>query len=393
MNQLLGKILFSRQTTGQIWFAGLGLLLGVWLLLVSLQVYLKISELLAQRQKDPNYLIISKKVNLSNTLLFAKSGFSPSEIADLQNQPFIEKLGAFTANQYEVTAFAKQAGFYSEAFFESVPDDFLDAQPSDWNWNEKSEYIPLILSQDMLDLYNFGFSMGKGGNLPQISKSTVSLLPISVRLRGARDELTFQARIVGFSDRIPTILVPPAFMSWANQQIGEGKTPNPSRLIIKVKNTADQAMIDFFARKNYQINQERLNASRVGAIAQNVMSAIGFLGLFFIGLSFVVFFLNFRVILAEAKEEVRLLLQLGYTWAMLAKTLLTYFLIFLSIIIFLASLSLYFSLDYLQKFLLAQGLAITDGVAPPVIWAGLAFVAFTLIFNGLALVRLLGKYN
>ncbi|MCU0447402.1 MAG: hypothetical protein MUE85_21100 [Microscillaceae bacterium] len=393
MYPLLRKILFSRQAQGQLWFAGIGLLLGLLLLLVSLQVYLKISELLTQRQKDPNYLIISKKVSLSNTLFFAKSGFSSGEIADLQAQPFIEKVGSFTANQYEVTAFAKQAGFYSEAFFESVPDEFLDARPEEWTWNEKSEYIPLILSQDMLDLYNFGFSMGKGGNLPQISRSTAALLPISVRLRGVRDELSFQARIVGFSERIPTILVPPAFMEWANQNIGEGKSSQPSRLIVKVKSAGDSQLAEYFARKNYQINQERLNANRLGALAQNMMSAVGILGAFFIALSLVVFFLNFRVILAESQEEVRLLLQLGYTASMLARTLIGYFLVFLAIISLLTALSLYFSLDYLYHFLRGQGLEISLGIAPPVIALGLGFVAIILIFNVLAVFRLLQKYS
>lgn len=392
MHRLLRKIFQSRQNNQQTLFAGFGLMVGLVLLLWSLQVYFQIQALLNSQDKYSEYLVLSKKVSLNNAFFLSRATFSEKEIRRLKQQAFVDDVGAFISNQYQVMAFASESlPFRTELFFESVPDKFLDVKPQDWRWNESSKFIPVVISRDMLNLYNFGYALAKG--LPQLPASAVKGFPVKARVRGPQGQRTFDARIVGFTERISSVLVPESFMTWANQNIGENQSVAPSRIIVKVNNTTDPRLAKYLDSNKYQINQDRLKASRAGAVVQIVMSVIGFVGLIFMALSFVVFSQNFRVIIAETKEEIRLLTQLGYTIQILARFLVTYFAIFIGVIVILASLLLYYAIITSQQFLRDQGLDIYSGISPSVIGIGLLFVGLILIINILSVIRLLKKYT
>jgi len=376
-NTLLRHIFSARQNPAQLAFAGIGLLLGLVLMLLSFQLYLQIKRVLKPEQANPEYLILSKKITLGNTLMMGRADFSAKEIESLRKQPFTKTLGAIVANQFEVEAFGEgNLPFYTELFFEGVADELLDVDTDDFRWKPGDSMIPIVVSQDMLNLVNFGYALSKG--LPQINKSTVGLLKIKVRIRGAKGEAIFDGKVVGFSERIPSILVPESFMLWANQNIGRGEPENPARLVIRVDNPANPAVAAYFESKDYQINQERLNASRIGGVLQVVMSVIGVVGLCFVGLAMVVFVLTFRVMLAEAKEEMKLLLQLGYTSSMIGSYLMRFFFVFVGVTALLSLALLYCLVDRLTQYFIQQGLSIQPGV-DGVVWL-LGATAIFLIF-------------
>jgi hypothetical protein len=392
MRKLLRKIFRAKQNQGQFFFAGLGFLIGLLLLLVSVQLYIQINRLLDDRNKYPEYLIISKKINFGNTLFLSKPGFTSQEMEDLKEQTFTEDIGAFVSNQFEVIAFSNQLRFYSELFFEGIDNRFIDDVPANFKWEENEEEIPVILSHDMLDLYNFGYAMGKGGGMPQLSASTAKLVSISIKVRGMKGEKTFKGKIVGFTQRIPSILVPKNFVEWANANLGFGETKNPSRLIVKVNNPSDPAVASYFKQKDYQINEDRLQASKAGGIVKVIMSVVGVVGIFFISLSFVIFMMNFRLIIAEAKEEIRLLIQLGYTTKMIAGFLVSYFLIYISVIVSITFIALYFALQYVSAFFIEKNLEISAQMEPMVIFTALLFIGLTIALNLFSIFRLLNKY-
>ncbi len=392
MHKLLSKIFQSGKNRVQFVLAGGGFLIGMLLLLISLQLYLQIQAFLYERGQYAEYIILSKKVNMRNTLFMSRATFSPKEIKQLRAQPFVDQVGVFLSNQYEVTAYARGAvPFMSELFFEAVPDSLLDVQPEEWGWEEGDDFLPVILSKDMLNLYNFGYALGKG--LPQLSPSSMGMLEIQVRVSGPGGRRNFKSRIVGFSERISSILVPRSFMLWANQNIGTGEQQNTSRLIIKVSNPQDPTLAQYLEQKNYQVNQDRLNASRAGAVIQIAMSIIGTIGLFFMILSLIIFSSNFRIILAEAKEEIRLLTQLGYTLSTLARFLIGYFSIFLALLLVLSLFGLYFGVGYLQDFMQERGFSTQTGIYPTVWVVALVFTGLTWLTNTLAVVSLIKKYT
>jgi hypothetical protein len=387
---LLTNILWGRQSKWQFAFAGLGFTLGLLILLVSLQLYLDVKRILdVKAQSSADYLILNKDISLANTFGLASSTFSEAEIDSLRQQPFVNQLGIFTASQFQATVEGNQTiRFYTQLFFESIPDAFLDQVPGNWRWNEASKQVPIIVSQDFLNLYNFGFAPSQG--LPQLSRSTVQLVPLTLTLSGPGGQQRYQARIVGFSDRIASVLVPDSFMRWANQHIGSGRSVAPSRIMIQVKDASDPAIADYLSQKNYQTNNDQLKSSQTGRLIQTVMSLIGTVGFFFIILSFIIFTSNFRVIIAEAKEEISLLLQLGYRVGVIAKHLLVYFAAFLLIVMAFVFILLQLTVSMAQGFVKDQGIALGEGVSMTVMGIGLVFVLACLALNAWS-VRLLLK--
>lgn len=390
MNKILNKIFRSRKSLGQFLFAGLGFLLGLLLLLLSVQLYIQVNKVLNPKNAYPEHLIVSKQVGLGNMLTMARASFRKKDIRKLKQQKFIEDVGEFRSNQYKVIAYAKgKIPFYSELFFESVPDRMLGEIPKGWGWQEGQKLIPVIISKNFLDLYNFGYALGNG--LPQISKSTIGLLTVSIKIEGPQGKASFRGKVVGFSERIPSMIVPESFMLWANKNIGRNEEVNPSRLILKVKNPADPAIAKYLEQKNIQINKDRLNASKAGGVIKIVMSVISILGAFFIALSFVIFMMSFRVVLAESKNEIKLLIQLGYTAQMIGKNLIYFFIAFVSGLAVLTFGLVYYGIHISQRFMIDSGLDVTPGIEPITILVGLVFTGLTIGINILVVMRLLNK--
>ncbi|MEO1652652.1 MAG: hypothetical protein AAFU64_03820 [Bacteroidota bacterium] len=277
MHRILRKIFQSRQTRGQFFFAGFGFLVGIFMLCMALQMYLSIQDFLQSRNKFSEYLMISKKIKLANTLTLSRPDFSPRELANLQKQEFCEQAAPFISNSFAVKAFAQGTiPLRTDLFFEAIDDQMLDIRPTEWRWSPEDDFLPIIISQDMINLYNFGYALGKG--LPQIPGSMTKSLKLKVIISGPKGRRVFESRIVGLTERIPSILVPKTFMDWANQNIGSQKSQKPSRILMKVNNPADPKLASYLKRRNYQINQDRLNSSRAGALIQTAFSVIGLLG-------------------------------------------------------------------------------------------------------------------
>ena len=102
-----------------------------------------------------------------------KDSFTQTELAELAEQPFTEALGEFTPARYSVMGGISLAGIGMRTylFFESVPDRFLDVRSDEWGFEEGSEFVPIILPRNYLNLYNFGFASTRG--LPQVSEDLV----------------------------------------------------------------------------------------------------------------------------------------------------------------------------------------------------------------------------
>lgn len=393
MQWLLTKILWGKQSKWQFLLAGGGFVAGLIILLISMQLYLDIEQVLApQKSKSGSeFLVINKEISIANTLKISSSEFTDDEIDSLQKQFFVKKLGVFTSNQFESSVKATDIiPFRTVIFFEAVPDEFLDFVPKEWaEWNEQSDFVPMMVSQDFINLYNFGFALSQG--LPQIPKESVKLVPLTLSLSGEKGQKSYHSRIVGFSDRIATVLVPEKFMRWANANIGSNQATKPSRLIIETTEASNPLLSEYLKKHNWTTNQDKLRAGQAGSVLRVIMSLIGFLGVFFISLSVVIFLMNFRLIIAEAQEEIRLLLQLGYKVKTLSFNLLAYFsggLLFAGAV---AWLGLSFAISALQTFMADNGLAVNQGIDIRVMLAALLLILGSLLVSGLSVWQLLRK--
>jgi hypothetical protein len=177
---MLKKLFQKNRNVYQIAGAAIGSFLGLFLLLFSLQIYFDFQQILRGSSESDNFITINKPVSLVNTFL-GKSVFNKKDIQELGNQPFTEGVGIFTANRFKASASSKMINFYTDLFFESVPNAFLDVQDSHFRWDEGQAEIPIIMSKDYLALYNFGFALSQG--LPQFTASTIRQIHLDITVR------------------------------------------------------------------------------------------------------------------------------------------------------------------------------------------------------------------
>ena len=116
-----------------------------------------------------------------------------------------------------------------------------------WSFNPASDIVPIIIPRNYLNLYNFGFAQSR--NLPQLSEGVMGMVNLDIRIMGNGQVKQMKGNIVGFSNRLNTILVPESFMNWANEAYGAGEKAEPSRLIVEVNNPADERIAKFSQQK------------------------------------------------------------------------------------------------------------------------------------------------
>jgi hypothetical protein len=315
---ILKKLLSQNRNPAQIIGAAVGAFIGLTLLLFALQTWFDLRQIGRGGSDSDNYVTINKPVSLANTI-FGKSVFSPEEIKTIGNQPFVQSVGAFTANRFKVGASSRMLNFYTELFFESIPSAYLDVEATDFRWQEGQNELPIILSKDYLALYNFGFAISQG--LPQFTPATIRQVTIDITLRGNGREQTFQGRIVGFSERINSVLVPEGFMTFSNNNFGDQDGAGTSRLLLKVGNPYDQQLTNFLDEKGYELSSGRLIGGRLGSILNATIAALAGIGVLLMILSIIVFILNYQLIISKSVADIRLLRQIGYRPADIAKIL------------------------------------------------------------------------
>lgn len=306
---LLTNILWKSRSRLKLLAAAFGVGLGFLLLLGALQVYFDLQTLLGGSASD-QFVQINKRVNLVNTL-GARAVFSAEEVAEIAEQPFLESLGEFKSNSFKVGAGSNAFGFYTELFFEAIPNEFIDIETASFKWEEGDEEVPIILSRDYLALYNFGFAPSQG--LPQFTPNTIKRVSIDLMLRGNSRQTSMTGRIVGFSDRINSILVPEGFISWANERYGASKSSMPSRLMLKVDNPLSKEFRDFLKERNYELSTGRLVGGEAIAVVGLIIGILAFLGFLIALLSLMVVNLNYQLVIAQASDGIKRLYELGYT--------------------------------------------------------------------------------
>src|SRR3954463_14291737 len=242
LNDLLKKLIKSGSGRIRFIMAIAGLSIALVLILSAVQLQANYDELLNSKSNQDsiaNFLVINKKVTTSNA---GSTTLSKEDIANLKQQPFVDAVGALTPSRFKVSASGgEHIPIYTELFFESVPNDFLDVQSKDWKWDDNSQFIPMIVPNTFLDMYNFGFAASQ--NLPQLSQDLVMSLPIQINIAGPQGVVHYYARVVGFSDRITSVLVPQQFMDWANARFGTTQQAQPSRVVIKTNDPGNLQLV------------------------------------------------------------------------------------------------------------------------------------------------------
>ena len=263
----------------------------------------------------PGQMVMAKHVSTVRTLTGKAPTFTQKEIADVRHQPFVSDVGTFTPSLFSVVATlgSQKLGveFSTEMFFEAVPDAFMDVDTSRWHWKEGDEEVPIVLPRNYLNLYNFGFASSQG--LPALSESLVSMVKIRFILRGSAGRKDLTGRVVAFSKKLNTILVPQAFMDEMNTTLSPERKPEPSRLIVTVSNPADERIAEYLSNHSYETEADDAEAARTAHLLRIISSIVLVVGLIISALAFYVLLLSIFLLLQKNTEKIDTLLLIGYS--------------------------------------------------------------------------------
>ena len=312
-------LLVSGKNTLSKWLGYVGLGAGVLLLLISIQLFINIQQLLqeeAPRKDGYDFISISKVITNDN--MGKDNRFSDADLQALQRLPMTADISPLLSNQYRVRATAGDIiPFSTDLFLESLDNDFIDTVPPSFTWKPGDLTVPIIFSGDFLELYNV-FAPAQG--LPQISAKTISSVNIILVCSGNGGMQQFRGNIVALSDRISSILVPKSFMNWSNYTFSGDTTVHASRVYLKTKDANDPKLISFLDDNGYHVNKDKIKFGRVKAVLQNVVGALAIFGILVIVLALLLFSFYLQMVLAKSRDNLRLLLTLGYSPGWLAKS-------------------------------------------------------------------------
>jgi hypothetical protein len=325
MNKLIWKLLRQHISIGQLTGFFFANLFGMMIVLLSIQFYKDVIPVFTEGDSfmKEDYIIASKKINTISSITGAKSTFNEAEIAEMQHQPFAKKVGKFTSSQFKVSAGlgTKEAGsqLTTEMFFESVPDEFVDNSLHKWHYTPGSHEIPIIIPRSYLNLYNFGFAQSR--NLPKISEGMMGLVTMNIDIRSNDNTKTdhYTGNIIGTSNRLNTILVPQAFLEWANRTFAPNAKAETSRLILEVYNPGDSNIAKYFQQKNYDSEDGKLDAGKTAYFLRLIIGIVLIVGLLISILSFYILMLSIFLLLQKNTTKLESLLLIGFSPSQVAK--------------------------------------------------------------------------
>lgn len=358
--------------------ATLGCIFGTTLLLLALQLYQDINSYLEENEKPKNFFTINKKIEGGALVNLGKKDdtFSPDELNNIKQLNGVKRIGGFVRNKFPLTLYIWPSGKVglgaaakTDLFFESIPDEFLDFVPKEWNWEEDAPIVPIMVPKFYLDLWNFGLAPSRI-EYPTLSTEAATGMPIQIFI-GDNRETILGGRFVAFSKRINSVLVPASFLDWANQKFGQPdsgdfyflwkngsidgppksksdllnlqsdkafpswevsplgnpgervpietiasiapKDVQPSRIILEITENPSNELLQFIESQGYELNREfpeqDIIKKGVNGLFIGTLGVGGMLSL----LSIATFATSFRLVIARSAESTRNLLLLGFS--------------------------------------------------------------------------------
>lgn len=295
-------------------------LCGMVIVMLGVQFYKDVSPVFTEEDSfiKKDYIVVTKKVSTLGTLAGKSGTFSSYEVDEIKSQPFTVNVGMFQPAQYKVSAGVSFGGMNisTAMFLESVPDGFVDVKADAWAYSDGQDEVPIIIPKNYLNLYNFGFARSR--NLPQLSEGMIGLVSLNLYISGNGMSAVKKGRIVGFSNRLNTILVPEAFMNNANAKYGGNRKWEPSRLIVEVNNPADERIPRFFSDNGYETEDNKLDTGKMAWFLKMTVGIVMAVGLVISVLSFYILLLSIYLLLQKNTDKLENLILIGYSTSRVA---------------------------------------------------------------------------
>lgn len=293
----------------------LSLLVGAAIVLLSLQLYCDLKPLLTNQTDvfKAHTVTVSKNVTIFKTANKENLYFTDKELKKLEEQEFVKEVARFNSATFNTSAAISFEGqrMSTEMFFESVPDGYLDIQSDDWQWDSTSDFLPIVIPEDYLNLYNFGFAESQ--SLPVVSPALLSQVTFNVYISGNGKSKVYNSRIVGLSGKINSILVPEDFLQWANREFGAVEDKGSSRLLVEFNDASDERIAEYFKTNSLNINKSELESSKMASFFKLAMLFVIAIAVIIILLSVILIVMSMSLIAQRNREMFINLHNIGYS--------------------------------------------------------------------------------
>jgi hypothetical protein len=426
--------------------ASVGCLVGTTLLLFAIQFYRDAQNYLKENEGPKNYFTINKKVEGGALVNLGKKddSFSKKELDSIRKLHGVKRIGGFIRNQFPLTLYIWPTGKIglgaaakTDLFFESIPDEFLDFIPDEWNWEENSTLIPIMVPKFYLDLWNFGLAPSRV-EYPSLSTEAATGMPIEIFI-GKNREVTLDGRFVAFSKRINSVLVPESFLTWANKKFGQpdsgdfyflwkdgvidgppfsrkqilemtnetgfaswevsplsnpadrspissisqtkDKEIQPSRIILEVTDNPSPDLLQYIEDKGYELNREFPEQDLIKKALTGLFIGVIGIGTLLSLLSIATFATSYRLVIARSAEYSRNLLLLGFSQQQISQVFFARF-----TRLFFGILLLSLLIGFCSKSILIEraneiGITINELISPSTIFFLGIYAIIFLLFN------------
>ncbi|WP_443733232.1 ABC transporter permease [Xylanibacter rarus] len=365
-------------------------LFGMLIVLLGYQFYCDVLPVFTSQDSfmKADYLIVSKRIGTASTISGRDNSFNNAEIDDISSQKFIKKIGNFTSTEYKVDAHMGingQSILSSELFFESVPDEFVDASLKDWKYDEGSREVPIILPRTYINMYNFGFAQSR--SLPKISDGLIGMIDFRIYIHGNGHQDEYKGKVIGFSNRLNTILVPQKFMDWSNKYYSPAEKSNPTRLIIEVSNPADENITKYLDDKGYEVDSDKLQSEKTTYFLRMIVMIVMAVGIVISILSFYILMLSIYLLVQKNTSKLENLLLIGYSPIRVAMPYELLTLGLNAIVLIVALLMISFIRNYYMGVIEILFPQIDEGNILPSVILGFILFTFVSIMNFIAIYR------
>ncbi|MFN5910366.1 MAG: hypothetical protein ACK45H_03435 [Bacteroidota bacterium] len=377
---MLNKLLFRNQDKKQLIIAIIGAFMGITFLITSIHYLIKVNEFGEGADiLGPNTIIVQKKVTNSSTLRLTKTDFSENELRKIKAEPFIEDVQPVVSNNFDVsfeTADPLVPRFRSDVFIQTLDPKFLDVKSEKWRWKEGDAYVPIILPRDFLVMLNT-FMSAQG--IPQVSDDLAMDIKFKFTLSNENGKEWVDARIIGFTNEVASILVPETFMKYGNEKYALAKDKKITQIMVSGKESEFGLVEELLKKRGLESKNSQMVVGRL-------KSMVGTLFLVVLGISIIAVFVSglvliqyMQLLMSRNAYEVRTLMRIGYHPRILTKKFFLYFVMVFGIVATLGMLIFFIFKFFLDEMFASGGLYIGTALSYQSIAALLlSFGIFTL---------------
>lgn len=326
----LSQIIRKGQKRSQLIVAYIGSVIGLFLLIGSIQLYLDYTSVMFGGEdllKDG--FLVDKKVSEINTITGGIASFTDEEIKALEDSRFVEDLAPVRSSKFKVGFKLGSQGsqmnkFLVHYYSQSIPERFLNVEDNKFSWSESDSIVPIVVPTEFVKAFN-NFAPTQG--IPQISEETLRTFPISLVCEGNGFNEGFKAQIVGFTGKMnTTVLVPDNFLEYANAKFGDHNKKDVIQSLFIITNSKyHHEFLDLMEKNNFSVNEAKLKASEEKSRLQIILSVMLGIGSIILIQSALNFILYSQLSIFKNEYEIGVLTNIGYDYKTISKTYIFHF--------------------------------------------------------------------